>query len=449
VSSRGLAAALDLGSTRVKLAVLREGGALEVLGSEPFPSRELDSLRTEIDVLELQRIAERLLALAPPDLPLGIASQRSSFVVFDRKTALPLAPALSWRDRRAAAWCEAHPELDRLARERCGLLLSPHYAAPKLATLLEADAELRVRCSGGDALFGTLETFLLSRWSSSREHATDATMAARTLLYDPAAQRWDPESLASFGVPASMLPNVLATSGRSHEFQGGRRLTATISDQASGLLAVARPDEMLVNLGTGAFVLRATSEFAPRPGYLCGPTCASASRRSFALEGTINGGAAVLDRLGATCGELAESPDLFCMPDDNGWGAPHWLPRRGLEFSRTDATPAERRRAWLEGLVFRVTEIAEAIGDASSRVLVSGGLSREPFVAPALASVLARPVELLDESESTLLGVARLAAGLEPRAAIPRCRVEPVKSLASLRSKFELWRAWLRARRAQ
>jgi glycerol kinase len=448
MTSPPVAAALDLGSTRLKLAVLRKDATLTVTASEPFPLLA-GGERYEIDAEELFELATRLLELAPRKLPVGIASQRSSFVLWDRRSGELASEAISWRDRRALGWCEAHRELAGNVESLSGLRLSPHYAGPKLAALLEERPALRERARRGEVLFGTLESFLLWRWSDRRVRATDPTMAARTLLADPRTGRWSPLALEMFGVPAAMLPKIEPTSGRAHELSTKQRVAATIADQASGFVAVARGHDVLVNLGTGGFVLRGSRLFEPRPGYLCGPVLWQRERSVVALEGTINGGGSTLQGFGPGPTELEErdrEPELFASPDDSGLGAPWWIAGATVAFSREDAPPDARRRAWLEGLVFRLRQIVDDLATPRARVLLSGGLASEPYVAPALAACLARPVERLEEPEATLLGAARLAAELEPYASPPARTVEPDPRAAWLAEKYPRWLDWMKSR---
>ena len=162
-----------------------------------------------------------------------------------------------------------------------------------------------------------------------------------------------------------------------------------------------------------------------RDGYLSGPLLggppADGGRARFALEATINGGGATADRCAPGPTELPArdpAPRAFCLPDENGVGAPFWLARQGFALAGAEQLArADRRRVVLEGLVFRVHAALEDLDAAAGRVLVSGGLASEPFVPAALATVLGRPVEVLEEGETTLLGAARLASGASPDAA--------------------------------
>ncbi len=450
-----LALGLDLGTTRVKLAALEADGALTELGTSPAPRPAGAGAVRELDADAYRRAAESLLADAPTGLPLGIASQRSSFCLWDRD-GRPATPLVSWQDRSASDWCEARRELEPRVSAITGLPLSPHYAGPKLAQRIEREPSLGARLASGELLFGTLETYLIWHWSGGRAHQTDLSMAARTLLADPLAGAWSDELLAHFGVPRAALPAIAPTHGRATPLTRGGSVTASLADQPAGLLAVLGDSSRgaLLNLGTGAFVLSPTGERREtRAGYLAGPLSREPGGRTlFALEGTINGGGATADRAAPGPTELPErdpTPRAFCLPDENGVGAPYWRPRQPfvLDAGGARLAPADRRRLVLEGLAFRARGILDELPDTDP-LFVSGGLSHEPFVPLALATCLERPVHVLEEEETTLLGAARLAAGLEP-CARPRPRaVDPDPRARWLPAKYERWRDWLAARLA-
>lgn len=453
------AVAIDLGTTLLKAGRLGPEGRLSGLASVPAPPLTgADPIRegdAEAYAKAASALLERVRGNLPPGASLGVASQRSTFLLWDRKTGAPITPLVSWQDRRATEWCRRHGDLESLVARRTGLLLSPHYVGPKLASMMEVDPDLRGRMSRGEAVFGTLETFLVWRWTKGRVHRTDLTMAARTLLADPARGAWAEDLLECFGVPRAALPGIEFTAGMAVKLEGEVVLRASLADQASAALALVGedPGALLVNLGTGGFLLRPTGSALERiPRYLSGPIFADRGRRLFALEGTINGCGSAADRFGAGPTVLPEedrTPEAFCLPDSAGVGSPHWRPDVPFALSPKARAlpPSEIRRVVLEGIVFRVREILEDLcgGRPLERVLVSGGLARDPFVAEALASCLARPVELLEETEATLLGAGRLAAGLPPFANARTAPVPPGKRGSYLESKFERWKSWLRA----
>ncbi len=458
-ATKTLSVALDLGTTRIKAGLLGPDGRLERVASvEAPPLSGADPMR-EGDAGEYVGTAARLLAevsaQVPRGMPLGIASQRSTFLLWERDRGKPVTPMISWLDRRAADWCDRHAASQEPVLRRTGLPLSPHYAGPKLATLLEARPDLRDRLRNGDLVFGNLDSFALCAWSAAPVHETDLTMAARTLLVDLARGDWCDELRNLFHVPRACLPALRPTAGRQVALVSGPVVTATISDQAAGALAVlgAERDAALVNLGTGGFVLRIVESVVEAPrGYLRAPVFWDGQERPvYALEGTINAVAAALDRLSPGPASLSAedpTPDAFCLPDAAGVGSPYWLPRFPQTLSRAARAlpPGETRRIVVEGIVFRVREILEDLSREAppGRILLAGGLARDPLLGPALAACLGRSVEVAGNPEATLLGAATLAAGLAPSPAPASLTIAPRTGGAYLGRKFLDWKAWVR-----
>lgn len=451
-----IALALDLGSTRIKAARLDRKGRVEDVRAVAAPAlRGRDPIREG----DAEAYADAALALlravaanAGRAVPLGIATQRSSFVVWRREDGAPRTPLVSWQDRRAAAWCERRRALAPEIVRHTGLPLSPHYAGPKLAAMQEADPGLARLLSDGEHLFGTLETFLAWRWSGGRVHETDLSVAARTLLVDLRTRTWSDELLARFGVPREVLPAIVATAGRAVPLDPGPRLAATVADQAAGALALLEPSErsVLVNVGTGAFVLRPAAGAEVRcSGYLTAPVYGDANGARFTLEGTINGGGPALDRFGSPPTALPQrdpAPAAFAIPDLAGLGSPHWRPAIGLTLSDAALAldEAGQRRVVLEGLLFRIAEILGDLfgSEPPDRVLLAGGASADPALAAGLATLVGRPVERLLEAEGGLAGAARLAAGLPPCLPGPMQHTAP-GAARYLQAKYPRWREWL------
>jgi glycerol kinase len=455
---RPIAVGIDLGSTAIKAGVLDARGGLQDVRSVAAPP-----LRGEGSVREgdaeaytsaardlLQSIAEGL----PAGTPLGVATQRSTFTLWDRHDGRPWFPMVSWQDRRAAGWCDRHRAIEPEIVRRTGLPLSAHYAGPKLAELRETDEEFAAALRSGRFAFGTLETLLIWQWSAGRCHETDVTVAARTLMLDLERDDWSPQLLGQFGVPAAVLPAVVPTTGRHLSLDEGLELRATLSDQAAAALAVFDPvrRSALVNLGTGAFVLCPTDRSDHRkPGYLLAPVLAGPDgERRYALEGTVNGAGPAVDTFGPGPTELGASdpsPEGFAVPDRSGLGSPYWRPDVGLTLSPAAERlgDRDRRRVVLEGVLFRTRQILDDLceGVLPERIVVAGGLLRDPAVGPGLAALLGRPVELLRERESGLLGASRLAAGLAPHADSPTEPVEPAAQGSYLPGKFTMWQQWL------
>jgi len=330
--------------------------------------------------------------------------------------------------------------------------------------MIAVDPQLAARLQSGDALFGNLDTWLTWHWSEGACHQTDVTMAARTAMFDIDAGDWSDELLTAFGMPRAALPKVTNSLQGTPVCVAGMQLQGSIADQAAGVVAVthsgdASQSECLINFGTGAFVLQPVAgPGIRRPGYLTGPVLISEEYgRRFAIEGTINGVGPAIDRFGAGPTHLPEQDafsEAFAIPDQSGVGAPHWRADIGLTMSlqAQSLTPSEQRLICIEGLLFRVYEILLGLnGDKiPERVLVSGGLAREPAVVNGLAALIDQPVSLLDEPEATLLGAARLAGRLKPYADPGSETITPGVTGRYLAGKFERWQAWcLRIYRTQ
>jgi glycerol kinase len=439
---------LDIGSTSLKAGQFHASGTLERLVSSPAPAIAGADPAQEFDPGELLEQCTVLLGTladeAPAGTPIGIASQRSSFLAWDWKTGKPITPAISWKDRRAADWCRDHTQLSPRTWTVCGLPLSPHYLGPKLASMIAHDPALGEGLASGRLLAGTLDSWLLWNWCGV--HEMDVTMAARTALCDPVRRTWDAELLQEFGIPVAGLPRIRGT---QRETPAGFRscpITATISDQASAALATAGPGRALVNFGTGTFVLQpGQSRPTPESGYLWSPMLGQADGSLLsAAEGTINAGGADADRLGPPAESTPEVPqDVFCFPDNAGWGSPFWNPDGRMVFSESPdpLSPMQRRALFLEGLAFRVLGILEDLG--ATEVVVTGGLSRDSVLLDCLASAWPHPVFRSDEPHASLLGAAALAGGWTPLQTGEN-RIPPDNLDPSLGQKWERWKGWAR-----
>jgi glycerol kinase len=451
------AVGLDLGTTRIKAGRLDAAGALVAVRSVPAPALRERGSRVEGDPRAYAAAADALLGAVaggvPAGTPLGVASQRSTFVVWNAATLEPRSPMISWQDRRAAGRAAALAgELEAIVAAT-GLRPTAHAAGLKLAELAASDPGLGRDLRRGRARFGTLESFLLARWSRGRAHATDGTMAARTLLFDLAAADWCDPLLERLGLARACLPAVEPSAGRSEAAAFGLRLGASLADQAAALLAATggREDTLLIQAGTGVFVLRPCGG-APRhvAGYLCGPALHHGRGSVFVLEGAVHAVPAALARTGAGPAPLPErdpSPDAFAVPDAAGMGSPYWLPLAGPMRSApaSGLDPAGRRRVVVEGLAFRVREIVDDLESRgrAARVVLSGGLAAGSEIATAVAAVLERTIHWSDGPEPGLAAAARLAAGRPPFVATAGVAVAPTAAGAYLPAKYPRFRQWL------
>ncbi|MGZ8967526.1 MAG: FGGY family carbohydrate kinase, partial [Gallionella sp.] len=259
--SKFLSLALDLGTTSIKAALLDKNGALQHLVSLPAPVVSNHGIYFESDALAYALTAENVLAqcrqFAGDCTPLALCSQRSSLVVWDAATGAPISPLISWQDARGAASCAALQAHETEIRALSGLPLTPYYFAGKVRVLLAENPHWREALLRGEYRVGTLDTFLLARWSEGIHFVTDASMAARTQLLDIEHAQWSPRLCALFDIPQQILPRVLPSTQMNLALCDGLILQASVGDQSAALLAgIANADEALANLGTGCFVLR-------------------------------------------------------------------------------------------------------------------------------------------------------------------------------------------------
>jgi glycerol kinase len=249
------------------------------------------------------------------------------------------------------------------------------------------------------------------------------------------------------------LPRVRHTVDRHLPFRGGLVLEASLADQASGALTLFEQgtDCAVVILGTGAFVMRPAADATERiPGYLAAPVLSRPNTPATVVqEGPVNGAGTAVDRFGAGPTPLPlddPAPEAFCLPDAAGLGAPFWRPEIGFTLSApAEGLPlSDLRRVAIEGVLFRVRQVLDdlAVGD-SHRILLAGGLTRDAAVPSGLATLLGRPVHVLDSHEAVLIGASRLAAGLAPFASPPVTAVRPGREGAYLPAKYERWRSWV------
>lgn len=314
--------------------------------------------------------------------------------------------------------------------------------------LIASNSNLQQGLTTGKYLFGTLETYLMWQWSKGEVFQTDMTMAARTLLADPHTSEWGGELLSLCHIHEESLPKIIPTCGQQVPLRQGVNVTTTIADQPSGALAAIgeNPKRLLVNVGTGTFVLHPCgAKFQPKPGFLITPLYTMPDGTTcYCHEGTINGGGSVADRFGKGPTELRNvSPSAFCLPDSAGVGSPHWRPDIPFSLSDTTLTNAQTRSLVLEGILFRIREIIEGLTKTPVQVFLTGGLSRDPFIAKGLASCLQQPIKKIDQAESTLLGAARLAAGLPPWKEMDTEVILPCAEGRYLEGKYQEWRRWM------
>ena len=417
---------------------------------------------------------------------IGITNQRETTLVWDKATGEPLGRAIVWQDRRTADRCAALREAghEAMVTRKTGLLLDPYFSGTKLAWLLDAHDGARAKAEAGGLLFGTVDTYLIWRLTGGKVHATDATNASRTLLYDIREGRWDAELCGLLGVPMAMLPAVKDCADDFGEtdpalFGAAIPIRGVAGDQQAAAVGQAcfSPGMMKSTYGTGCFALLNTGSEPVASGNRLLTTIAYQldGKAAYALEGSIFiAGAAVQwlrDGLGliAAAGEtqaLAEQADpgqsVYLVPAFTGLGAPYWdAEARGTITGITRATGrAEFARAALECVGYQTRDLLEAMqrdwpdaAGGETVLRVDGGMTASDWTMQFLADVLGAPVDRPAILETTALGAAWLAGmqtGVYPDAegfaatwALDR-RFTPKAAEAEREARYAGWQAAVR-----
>lgn len=443
---------LDQGTTSTR-AILFDASGVEVAScAEPLAQHYPEDGQVEHDASEifsasvrvLTGVLERAGKQASQVAAIGITNQRETVVVWDRRTGEPVGRALVWQDRRTAPDCEAlrargvEPRVANLT----GLLLDPYFSATKLAWILDSQPGLRARAEAGELLAGTMDCWVIWKLTGGAVHATDATNASRTLLFDIHAQDWSAELLDLFRVPRSLLPRVLDCAddygSTDPALLGGAiSIRGVAGDQQAALMGQGciRPGEMKATYGTGCFLLLNTGEAAARSSARLLTTVAArlSGRTTYALEGSIFVAGAALQWIneglrvpggGAEVEALARRArpghGVTLVPAFTGLGAPWWDPdaRAGLLGMTRDTGLAEIADEAFEAAAFQTRDLIEAMRlDApaafgpGAELRVDGGMSRSAWFCQKLADLTRTPVGRAAYEETTALGAA-LFAGL-------------------------------------
>ena len=369
---------------------------------------------------------------------IGIANQRETTVVWDRRSGTPVHNAIVWQDRRTAARCAslARRGKAKMIAQRTGLVTDPYFSATKLEWILNSIPGMRIHAGRGELAFGTIDTWLAWKLTGGRLHVTDPSNAARTMLYDIHRGDWDAGLLKLFKVPRSMLPEVRPSS-HVHGETDARLLGASIpiagiaGDQQAALFgqACVRQGMAKNTYGTGCFLLLNTGEKAAHSsGGLLTTLAADAGKRQYALEGSVFMGGAVIqwlrDGLGlirtssdveALAGTVQDTGGVFLVPAFTGLGAPYWDPNaRGAIVGMSRGTSsAHIARAALESIALQSAELLQIMqresGTRLRELRVDGGAAANNLLMQMQADLLGVPVVRPKILETTALGAAYLA----------------------------------------
>ena len=440
--------AIDQGTTSTRALLFREDLTIAAVARREFAQHFPASGWVEHDpedlwstTIETCREAMRTVDVNAANIAaIGITNQRETVVVWDRASGKPIANAIVWQDRRTADTCRDLRDAGHEASiaAATGLIVDPYFSGTKIAWLLDNVPGARARAERGELAFGTVDSFLLWRLTSGRVHATDATNASRTMLFDIREGRWDDALLDLLRVPRAILPEVKDSAAdfgttEPHLFGGPVRIAGIAGDQQAATVGQAcfAPGMMKSTYGTGCFALLNTGAeaVASRNRLLTTIAYQIDGVRTYALEGSIFvAGAAVQwlrDGLGliesaAASGILAAQADpaqsVILVPAFVGLGAPYWDSEcRGALYGLTRATgPAEFARAALESVCFQTRDLLDAMsrdwgGTQQTILRVDGGMAASDWTMQRLADTLGVPIDRPVIAETTALGAAYLA----------------------------------------
>ncbi|TVY11858.1 glycerol kinase GlpK [Paenibacillus cremeus] len=437
--------ALDQGTTSCRAILFDHEGAVIHVAQQEFQQIFPQSGWVEHDAEEIWRVQLQVMKQVAAQVPLesiaaiGITNQRETTVVWDRLTGKPLHNAIVWQCRRTSELCRTLKEqgLESTIREKTGLVLDPYFSGTKLMWLLDTFPHIREKAERGEALFGTIDSWLIWNLTEGRVHATDASNASRTLLLNIHTLQWDEDILQAMNIPASMLPEVRPSSGiYGHTSLLGSDVQVPIAgvagDQQAALFGQGCFQEGMAKntYGTGCFILKNTGEkpVLSQNGLLTTVAWQIGDRVNYALEGSVFIAGAVIQWLRDGLGlieDAKESEELACSVEDTegvyfvpafaGLGTPYWEPNaRGMITGLTRASgKAHLVRAALEAIAYQSRDVLEVMQQEAGMRLhdlrVDGGAVRNGFLMQFQSDLLGVSVVRPKVTETTALGAAFLA----------------------------------------
>lgn len=433
--SQSLTLIIDQGTHATRALAFDGDGRIQATAYHPITLNRLTADRIEQDAVEIAASMHQVVAeiMANPAVQqmgvaqAGLATQRSSVVAWDRETGEPLAPLLSWQDRRAADWLaqfEVHiPDI----KARTGLPLSPHYGASKLRWLLDHVPAVQQAQRNGRLALGPLASYLLFHLLDGNPLLVDHANASRTQLWDIDTRDWSPWLLGLSGLSGELLPACRPIVHEYGAMAGGIPVTAVNGDQNAAVYSLGQPQPgtAIINLGTGAFVLLPTGAKRVRhPPLLSGLASSDMQSGDYTIEGTVNGAGAALSwaaeqwnisDITANLDEWlrqVESPPIF-LNTIGGLGSPFWRP--GPEpVIVGEGDERQKVTAVAESVLFLLQANLDEMSDLGlniRRLQISGGLANSSALCQRLADLTGKPVYRPLETEATARGAAWLAAG--------------------------------------
>lgn len=477
--------ALDQGTTSSRALLFDQQGVLRAVAQREFDQifPQPGWVEHNPEQIASSQFAVALQALAKADLAakdvaaIGIANQRETTIVWNRETGTPIYNAIVWQDRRTADACEQlrNDGHGPAIQQRTGLLIDAYFSATKIAWILDNVSGARSLAEAGKLAFGTVDSWLLWKLTQGRVHATDASNASRTMLFNIHNGVWDRELLELFRLPLSMMPVVRSCSEIYAEVSGVEGLEAIpiaslAGDQQAALFGqrCIKPGMTKNTYGTGCFMLQNTGRRAVPSSNRLVTTVAwkIGNVTEYALEGSVFVGGAVVQWLRDGLGLIRKSEDVEALaksvPDNGGvyfvpafvgLGAPHWDSyARGSIFGLTRGTSAGHiARAAVESIAYQVSDLLDAMrrdsGDTVHELRVDGGAAANDSLMQFQSDILAVPVVRPAVTETTALGAAYLAGlavnfwlpGLDHSAGQNDRRFEPQMPSSQARALRERW----------
>ncbi len=437
---------IDQGTTGTTALVLDTAGRIrgraygEIRQFYPRPGWvEHDPEEIYRSALKLGKKALAMARIRGNDLAaIGIANQRETFVVWERRTGRPVHRAIVWQCRRSAEICNSLRERETEIARRTGLLADPYFSGTKLKWLLDQNHGLRVRAARGDLCFGTIDSWLVFRLSRGAAFVTDFTNASRTMMLNLESLQWDDAMLKMLGVPREMLPKPLSSRGPLAEAASGLLtprpvpIGAVIGDQQSALYGqgALRSGNAKATYGTGAFLLMhtGTERIASRNRLLTTAALGPGGEPAWALEGSVFIAGAAIQWLRDELGLIKDASQTlvlarrskdraqpYVVPAFVGLGAPYWdsAARGAIVGITRGTTRADVVRATLDSIAYQIRDVLVAMesdtGRRMNELRVNGGAAVNDYLMQFQADLLDRPVRRPRMAETTALGAAMLA----------------------------------------
>lgn len=437
--------AIDQGTTSSRAILFDLNGVVQVSAQEEFRqifpkngwvehdpediwSTTLSVCRQVLDQVDVSRVRG-----------IGITNQRETTIVWDKDTGEPVCNAIVWQDRRTSDFCQRQKKegIEAIVTRKTGLLMDPYFSGTKLRWILKHVPEAREKAENGQLLFGTVDTFLLWRLTEGAVHATDATNASRTLMFNINTQQWDNELLQLFDIPASMLPEVKDCADdygktASKWFDTEIPIAGIAGDQHAALFGQAcfEPGMVKSTYGTGCFMIVNTGEepLQSKNKLLTTVGYRLNGKTTYALEGSIFMAGATMQWLrdgvgllehasesSAMAEKIGQQQSVYLVPAFTGLGAPYWNPdARGAIVGMTrDTGPDAIVTAGLQSVGYQTRDLIEGMKrdgvPALKGVRVDGGMVMNDWAMQFLADIIDIRVDRPEVTETTAMGVAFLA----------------------------------------